>query len=187
MHNSFTFEFLSKYDATNFVLGKYCSCCSHLEAAGLSIVKASILHPDCQNLVIRNKDGEIIAKSTLYINKKEGYGIFNTIEVDEKITPEEKKQIFKKYMQAVTLFAEKYNKENKRNPLKQINVGVRKHDLLQELEKYTQTSKTILKGIDFSIYGKNTFYYEGDWKHGQRIVWKNNNYNYEDNYNLFLE
>ena len=176
-YNSFTFEFLSKYDATNFVLGKYCSCCSHLEAAGLSIVKASILHPDCQNLVIRNKDGEIVAKSTLYINKKEGYGIFNTIEVDEKITPEEKKQIFKKYMQAVTLFAEKYNKENKNNPLKQINVGVRKNDLLQELEKHTSTSKTILKGIDFSIYGKNTFYYEGDWKHGQRIVWKNNNYN----------
>ncbi len=176
-YDTFTFEFLSKYDATNFVLGKYCSCCSHLEAAGLSIVKASILHPDCQNLVIRNKEGKIVAKSTLYINKKEGYGVFNTIEVDEDITPEEKKHIFKKYMQAVALFAEKYNEENKNNPLKQINVGVRKNDLLKELEKHTIESRTILKGIDFSIYGKNTFYYEGDWKHGQRIVWKNNNHN----------
>ena len=33
-------------------------------------MKASILHPDCQNLVIRNSDGRIIAKSTLYINTK---------------------------------------------------------------------------------------------------------------------
>lgn len=177
VNEKFTFEFLSKNDAANFVLGKYCSCCAHVEAVGLSIVKASILHPDCQNLVIRNEKGIIIAKSTLYINRKERYGLFNTIEIDEKITNEEKKLIYKKFIKAISLFAEKYNKQNPNAPLTQINVGTRKNDLLQELEKHSKTSKIILKGLDFSIYGKNTFFYEGDWKHGQKVVWKSNSHN----------
>lgn len=177
VNEKFTFEFLSKNDAANFVLGKYCSCCAHVEAVGLSIVKASILHPDCQNLVIRNEEGVIIAKSTLYINRKEQYGLFNTIEIDEKITSEEKKLIYKKFIKAISLFAEKYNEQNPNAPLTQINVGTRKNDLLQELEKHSKTSKTLLKGLDFSIYGKNTFFYEGDWKHGQKVVWTSNNHN----------
>jgi len=172
INNKFTFEFLSKYDATNFVLGKYCSCCSHLEAVGFGVVKASILHPDCQNLVIRDKSGKIIAKSTLYINRKEGYGLFNTIEIDENITNKEKKYIYTKYIQAISLFTEKYNQKNYQNPLLQINVGTHANDLLNELEKYHKESETNLKGIDFSIYGKDGLYHEGDWKQGQLIVWK---------------
>ena len=46
------------------------------------------------------------------------------------------------------------------------------NDLKQEIEKNSEESPVILKGIDFSIYGKNTFHHEGDWKQGQRILWK---------------
>ena len=53
-NDKFTYEFLSKYDPRNFTLGKYCSCCAHLEGVGYGIMRASILHPDCQNLVIKN-------------------------------------------------------------------------------------------------------------------------------------
>ena len=81
----FTYEFLSKQDALNYVLGKYCSCCSHLEGVGYSVMRASILHPDCQNLIIRNDKGQVVAKSTLYINRKERYGVFNNIEINELI------------------------------------------------------------------------------------------------------
>ena len=170
--DSFTFEFLSKYDAANFVLGKYCDCCAHLEAVGYGIASASILHPDCQNLVIRDRDGKIVAKSTLYINRKEGYGLFNTIEVKEECNSKSKKQIYEKYMQAVIAFVEKYNLQNPNNPLKQINVGMHANDLKLEFESYNKESRTILKGIDFSIYGKKSMLHEGDWKQGQRVVWK---------------
>lgn len=171
----FTYEFLSKYDVANFVLGKYCDCCAHLEAAGFSVMKASIIHPFCQNLVIRNNKGEIIAKSTLYINQKERYGLFNTIEIAENIPNEDKELIYQKYIEAVSLFAQKYNENNPDCKLKQINVGIHSNDLLIELEKYTKEAKTLLKGLDFSIYGNLSSTHEGDWKQGQRILWKNKN------------
>ena len=136
--NKFTYEFLSKNDPVNFVLGKYCSCCSHIEAAGYGIMKAGILHPDCQNLVIRNEHGTIIAKSTLYINRKEGYGLFNTIEVAENTSEEEKKLIYEKYIKAISKFIEKYNELNPQSPLKQVNVGMRANDLSLELEKHNK-------------------------------------------------
>lgn len=171
-NDKFTYEFLSKYDVANFVLGKYCDCCSHLEASGYSVMRASIIHPDCQNLIIRDKNGEIIAKSTLYINREEGYGLFNNVEIAERISDEDKTLIYKKYIKAVNAFVGKYNHENPALPLKQINVGVHVNDLMVELEKYTQESKTLLKGLDFSLYGNLSSRHEGDWKQGQRILFE---------------
>ena len=45
-------------------------------------------------------------------------------------------------------------------------------NLKLEFESYNKESRTILKGIDFSIYGKKSMLHEGDWKQGQRVVWK---------------
>ncbi len=42
----FTYEFLRKSDPTNFILGKLCSCCAHLEGVGNGIMRASIIHPN---------------------------------------------------------------------------------------------------------------------------------------------
>ena len=44
--NEFTFEWLQKNDPRNFILGKYCSCCAHLEGAGFGIMRASIVDPN---------------------------------------------------------------------------------------------------------------------------------------------
>lgn len=167
----FTYEFLSKHDAINFVLGKYCSCCAHLEGVGFGITKASILHPSCQNLIIKNDKGEIIAKSTLYINKEEGYGLFNNIEVNHIIDEEDKEDIYKAYMKAVNAFAERYNKKNPNNPLKQINVGIGLNDMKNQLNAYCEMQEdNLLKGIDFSEYGGH----KGDWQRGQYVLWRNN-------------
>lgn len=164
-----TSEFLSKYDPLNFTLGKYCSCCAHIEGEGRGIMKASILHPNCQNLVIRNKKGEIIAKSTLYINRSQGYGVFNNVEINQNIKSEEvREKIYRKYVETVRAFAIKYNKDNPNNPLTQINVGMGLNDLSVQIEKNSVKSKEILQGIDFSQYGG----YDGDWQHEQYIVWK---------------
>ena len=165
-----TFEFLSKYDPRNFVLGKYCSCCAHLEGAGYGIMKASILHPDCQNLVIKDTSGKIIAKSTLYINREQGYGVFNNVEISTSIR--DKQKIYNQYIEAVSEFAERYNQLNPNKPLKQINVGMGLNDLGEVIEERNQKGE-ILKGINFSDYGKSGQTYGGDWQREQYVIWSN--------------
>ena len=173
-NKKFTYEFLSKYDPRNFVLGKYCSCCAHIEGVGYGVMKASIINPNCQNLVIKDKSGNIIAKSTLYINKRQGYGVFNNVEINENITrSEDKKMIYRKYKQAIVDFANEYNKENDVK-LTQINVGMGRNDLEEIIETKDEEGKR-LKAINFSNYSKNYFtssIYEGDWQKKQYVIWK---------------
>ena len=166
----FSYEFLSKYDPRNFVLGKYCSCCAHLEGAGHGIMKASILHPDCQNLVIKDEEGNIISKSTLYINREQGYGLFNNVEVNNNLIYKDdvRKKIYEKYIEAVEAFVRRYNELNPSNPIKQINVGMNLNDLFDELSSNKKISRNILKGVDFQSFGG----YSGDWQETQCILWK---------------
>lgn len=168
----FTYEFLSKYDPDNYVLGKYCSCCAHIEGAGFGIMKASILHPDCENIVIRRKDGEIVAKATLYINRKQGYGVINTIESNDKTTEKEKKDIYIKIKKAIDNFALKYNEKNKIK-LSQINVGIGVTNMSNIIREDLCRGE-ILKGIDFSKYGDGNRTYSGDWQRQQYVIWQNN-------------
>ena len=174
-NNRFTFEFLSKYDPDNFVLGKYCSCCAHLEAQGYGVTKASILHPDCQNLVIRDEKGRIVAKSTLYINREQGYGVFNNIEINQSISKEDKMKIYEKYMKAVRAFALEYNKRNPNNPLMQINVGMGNNKLADILIEKNENAEVLLEGLNFTPYGKVNQMHSGDWLHEQRVLWVNEN------------
>ena len=172
-NNKFSCEFLSKYDPLNFILGKYCSCCAHLEGQGYGIMKASILHPDCQNLIIRDEKGEIVAKSTLYINRKQGYGLFNNVEISSKVKDDKsKKEIYEKYIAAIALFAEKYNEINKENPLQQINVGMNLNDLAAHISQNHKRSTEIFRGINFSSYGYGSQTYSGDWQDEQYVVWR---------------
>ncbi len=181
-NNEFTFEWLEKNDPTNLILGKLCSCCAHLEGVGYSIMHASIVHPNVQNLAIRNKFGKIIAKSTLYINPKEGYGVFNNVEVNSNIvskpTLEETiacyDKIYEKYIEAVNRFANQYNLEHPESPLKQINVGGHLNDLGNQLVKYAKPSSKLLKAIDYSEFGTMGKSYSGDSSMEQYVIWKAN-------------
>lgn len=165
----FTYEFLSKYDARNFVLGKYCSCCAHLEGLGSGIVKATVINPNCQNLVINGENGEIIAKSTMYINKEQGYIVFNNVEINNNVVDKEGKNlIYKKYMKGIEDFVKTYNEENPENPIHQVNVGMGRNGLTKQLEKNHKYSKEILRGIDFSFYEG----YKGDWQDKQIVLWE---------------
>ena len=129
-------------------------------------MKASILHPDCQNLVIRNEKGEIIAKSTLYINRTQGYGVFNNVEVSH-ISEIDRDLIYLQYKKAVEEFAKRYNELNPTNPLTQINVGMNLNDLEHQINKNQAKSLEILKGLNFNIYGG----YSGDWQQKQHVMW----------------
>lgn len=165
-NSKLTSEFLAKSDPLNYTLGKYCFCCAHIEGAGSGIMKASILHPDCQNLVIRNEKGEIIAKSTLYINRTQGYGVFNNVEVSY-MSEVDRDLIYLQYKKAVEAFAKRYNELNPTNPLTQINVGMNLNDLEHQINRNQAKSPEILKGLNFNIYGG----YSGDWQQKQRVMW----------------
>lgn len=170
--SKFTYEFLSKNDAANFVLGRYCNCCANIDSCGYSIMRASIIHPDCQNLVIRDKNGRIIAKSTIYVNKKEGYALFNNISVSESVLQKDKKELFSKYNAAIKRFISLYNQKNQSSPIRQVNVGMGNNKLENEIREVCEESDIILKGIDFSVYGNNGQTHEGDWRFEQRVLWK---------------
>lgn len=168
--NEFTWEFLSKYDPANFALGVYCSCYSHLEGMSYGEMKVSILNPECQNLVIRDKEGRIVAKSTLYVNKRRGYGVFNTVEVSGRISEEEKDLIYEKYKQAVRTFALEYNKRNPSSPIRRINVGMTNNDLSEIIINKNKPA-ILLEGLVFSQYDKSGRTAEEDWEESQYSMW----------------
>ena len=175
--NEFTFEWLSKNDPKNLILGKLCSCCAHLQGAGYGIMHASIVHPHVQNLVIKDKNGKIVAKSTLYINEKEGYGVFNNVEVNNLINddsnPNLRNQIYQKFMLGLNEFAENYNKQHKDNPLKQINVGMHLNDIGTEIAFYNGTTNNKLVPLNYATFGRGVLSYPGDSYEMQSTVWKN--------------
>ncbi len=168
---NFTFEWLNKADPLNFVLGKLCNCCAHLEGMGAGIMSASIIHPSVQNLVIRNNKGTIIAKSTLYVNKEQGYAVFNNVEVcNFNIYENDEEEIYEKFMLGARAFMEQYNQENKK-PLKIITVGMGRNDLTSVILKYNKKSK-VYKPINYGSYDLDGKGYAGDSFDNQYVVYK---------------
>ena len=171
--NKFTYEFISKYDADNFFLGNYCNFWNHLEGLGYSLVKGSILHPNCQNLVIRDEKGHIVASSTLFLNTKQRYGLLDHIKISGAIVDEKDKEIiYQKYLKAISTFANEYNKKNPDYPLFKINVGLLENDLKEKIIK-NHGYDGILDGLDFSRFGKNGRKDSGNWDEEQANLWKN--------------
>ena len=172
-NKKFTWEILNKNDPINLVLGKLCSCCAHLEGAGNGIMRASIIHPDVQNIVIRDHRGVIVAKSTIYVNRQEGYAVCNNVEVNYNITEEDKLIIYKKYKEAINEFAEKYNEKYPNNPLKIINVGMHLNDLGDQIGKYDKASKKLYKALNYGEYAFGGSSYNGDSATSQYTIWEN--------------
>ena len=169
--NEFSFEWLQKNDPENFILGKHCSCCAHLEGVGYGIMRASIVHPDIQNLVIRNKKGDIVAKSTLYINKFGRYGVCNNVEVAQGISYGDLEQIYQKFVLGIREFVKIYNKEHPLLKLKQVNVGMGNNDLVHHIQHYRKEALLLKNAIDYAKYGNNSYSHGGDSGKRQFVVW----------------
>jgi len=167
----FNYEWLEKNDPKNYILGKLCSCCAHLEGVGEGIMHASITHPNVQNLVVKYGD-EIIAKSTLYINPDEGYGVFNNVEVHDNIPYEAHPAIYEKYILGVRRFVEEYNKKHPDKPLKKISVGMNLNDLTEEIEKNHLPTSPLLTAIDYGKFTQCGEGYSGDSEEEQYTLWE---------------
>ena len=135
-------------------------------------MQASIVHPNVQNLVIRDSSGEIIAKSTLYINPKEGYGVFNNVEIYEKVNPKDYDSIYEKYMLGIKKFVELYNKQHPKRPLRKVNVGMDHNDLEGKIYKKHKEETKLLNAIKYGEFCEYDVGYDGDSDEIQCIIWE---------------
>ena len=166
----FTYEWLSKNDPHNSIMGLFCSCCGSITSQfyGKDIAMSSILAPDVQNLVIRDSKGEIIAKGTMYVNKDKGYAVINDFELNQRYrnhessagryivdetSPEEQDRelIFKAFQRGLRAFIEEYDRQNPEKPLQQINVGMGYNRLKKQVERFKKATSNLTVPSEYSF------------------------------------
>ncbi len=170
---NYSFEWLPKQEYDNLILGKYCSCCAHIDGAGQGIMRASMILDNCQNLVIRNGSGEIIAKSTIYVNKEQGYAVFNNVEtsLNHRAT-EETEKIYNAFLRGAKAFIKTYNENNPEQPIMNISIGANRNTILSYLTDDKHPVVDVQQALQYGQYSLNGSGYSGDWTTKQRLVLK---------------
>ena len=156
-HNEkdFSYHWLPKQDYENLILGKYCNCCAHILGAGAGIMRASMILDSCQNLVIRDHTNKIIAKMTIYVNREQGYAVFNTTEININYCSESHiDRIYKAFTRGINTFIDKYNKNNI-IPISIVSIGEYRNVMKDNLGNI---ESKLFPTPNYSSYG----YYAGD-------------------------
>lgn len=167
---NFTYEMLDKYDPANAIMGVYASCCATIDSSayGFDITKAVLMENDVQNLVVKDKQGNIVAKGTLYVNRDAGYGVFNDFEINSKYkkheydkgyyeVPEDsrdellREEIFSTLKRGMMAFIKEYDKENSDKPIKEVVVGMGYNRLKRQCDRY------MIKTQKYSVPDKFSF------------------------------
>lgn len=157
INEDYSYEWLPKQDYENFVLGKYCNCCAHILGAGAGIMRFSMEDSNTQNLVVRNKDGLIIAKMTLTINRLTGTGIFNTVEISSTISTDEYEKIYNTFIEGINRFVDEYNKNNPIS-IKGLSIGYNRNKFIDLL---------IQNNLGDEVFYTPTDYSKGKYKVGE--------------------
>ena len=97
----------------------------------------------------------------------------NNFEVYQGVPYLQYKEVYFRFMQGVSDFANQYNIEHPDKPLKIITVGANNNDLLNYIERGNKKSSELFKALDYSEYGYDVFNYDGDSFAGQYVVWEN--------------
>lgn len=161
----FTYEFLDKHDPINMILGLFTSCCATIDSPyyGRNIATYSYVSNDIQNLVVRNYNGQIVAKGAMYLNREKGYAVINAFELNNGINATKGmklsesqlarrqvcEKVFEAFMRGIDAFVKEYNEENPTNPLNQINVGMGSNSLYSQCERYKSGFLTVPEEYDF--------------------------------------
>ena len=176
---TFSYEWLSKRDPQNGIIGLYVSCCASLSSAyfGKKIAESTIIAENVQNLVVRGVNGDIIGKGTLYVNEKEGYGVFNDFEInsqykhrerrsgvysgddkkESELSKSEKKErndrdlIFSALIRGMNAFVEEYDIQHPERPLQQINVGMGYNRLKRNVMEFEKATKNLTVPVEYSF------------------------------------
>lgn len=171
INENYSYEWLPKQDYDNLILGKYCSCCAHVNGAGQGIMRSSMILDNCQNLVIRDSTGEIIAKSTIYVNREMGYGVCNNVEVSLNYREAVyKKKIYKAFLRGIQAFMETYNQNNS-IPLSDISIGLSRNAIIEYLDDINYPSIPVHPTISYAQYSLDSnFAYNGDCHANQKLL-----------------
>ncbi len=170
----FTYELLSKSDPANFAMGCLTSCCATLYGSGAGAMRAMIIHPDMQPLVIRDFDNNIISFGIIYVNRKEGYAVVNDFEVNKKYENlKQREAIYQKAMQGINAFVKEYNQENPSQPIKKVTCGISPNwDAINIFIRGNPQSE-ILKAPNFNDFKYNgSGSWPGDWHREQYEILK---------------
>lgn len=144
LNADFTFEWLRKDSPYTPMLAYITDSCAKPGSNANSIFVDSILKQDIQNLVIRNKNNTIIAKSTAHLDINEHVLIFNNVEINHnflnRANETQKQGVYEAYMRGVeamvTTFNEKAKQLNKPE-IERVCVGATiTNDLGSVIEKY---------------------------------------------------
>ena len=160
----FTYEWLSKNDPRNSIIGVYCDCCASIlsNCYGKKIAISSVVAEDVQNLVIKNYKGDIISKGTMYVNKKLGYAVINEFELSREYRKDEipmsggvyrspkgskeedtREMIFKAFLRGLKAFREEYDKQNPNKPIEMISIGSRYNRLRRQIQRYKRATENL--------------------------------------------
>ena len=166
----FTYEWLSKNDPHNAIMGLFCSCCGTItsKSYGKDIARSSVIAPDVQNLVVRNSKGDIISKGTMYVNKDRGYAVINDFELNQKYrnhesssgrynveetSPEEQDRelIFKAFQRGLKAFIEEYDRQNPEKSLTQVNIGMGYNRLKKQVERFKKATSNLTVPSEYNF------------------------------------
>lgn len=171
----FTFEMLDKYDPRNLILGSYCSCCAILDSDyyGSDIAHASVESTDVQNMIVKDKVGNIIAKATIYVNKELQYAVINTFAINDLYKSKEKAdsygiktgyynvdanndeeltrgKIFDAFKRGVFAFVKEYDKSHYA-PLRIVTVGHDHNKLRLQCDRLQLSTKNYEVPMEYSF------------------------------------
>lgn len=147
----------------NLVLGHAdkASCCAKLDGAGKEIMISAVTSQDVQNLIIFDRNRNIIGKGTAYYNQEGRYILFNNAEINptwlQRATKEEKEEVVDAFLRAAKDQAKALNSKAEEPVITKIHMGMHLNDVSKEIE--AKKLKVIKEEL---LENKKYGYYAGD-------------------------
>lgn len=166
--SNYTYQWSPSDNPVNIVLAYIVNCCARKNGAGEDIMRQSMINPLVQNLIIRDPNQNIIAKSTAYYNQEEGYILFNNVEAATSFVQSASQEQKEKAIEAVKRAVADQVKALKEQGilLNEVRMGMLRNDL------FTADHLKVEKNHLLSNYPYKS--YNGDANssaHGQGILY----------------
>lgn len=170
-HHDISYQWSLSDNPYNLVLGYIVNCCARKGGAGEDIMVQSMVNPCVQNLILRDQNQNIIAKSTAFYNEEEGYILFNNVEASHTFVGAASEQRLESARKAVyRAVSDQVNAQREKGiELHEVRMGMLRNDIFTDKHLKTVTQR-LLNNYSY----KN---YRGDANSsaaGQGILFKQN-------------
>lgn len=179
----YTYFWSSGDNPVNMILGNAVNCCARYNGAGQGIMEASMFDASVRNLIIYNKDKQIVGKATAYYNTRRKYILFNNAEMSQSFQAKagdlDKKDVLDTILRAIKDQVEILNSDPNKVRVKKVVMGMRYNDLDDEIYSrdlpIITKEKAMLPNFHFTVSTEDAYEYEGDAtdpSYGQVVLWK---------------